>query len=556
MLRKIIKIALLSFVSVIALALVLIAIFLFTIKIEEPEIAEAPQFKERVMVGPNHYTLGNNWLKKDKSGIWVIYIEGAPYERGLAYGKLCRELIQEQEEIFVDQINTLIRPGPSQKLIKYFIAWFNRDIDKYVPLEFRQEILGVSRSFSDEFDWVASKYQRVLNYHAAHDIGHALKDLAIVGCTSFSATGEFSEDSSLIVGRNFDFYMGPDFAKQRLLTVNKPNKGIAYASFSWAGLMGVVSGMNIEGLTVTINAAKSEMPSGAKDPISILAREVLQYASTIDEAVAICQKREVFVSEILLVASANEDRSVLIEVSPSGSGVLDEDDDLLICANHYQSEAFINSEANLENLEQSDSKYRYELMQELLNEHLPVDPNGAAAILSDPFGKDGENIGMGNSKTIDQFIGHHSIIFKPVEHLLWISAYPNQIVGYYAFDLNALLHSSSELTNLSIDTLNIQAGDPKIMQLYKSHEKFMKLKRELEAFIQFDKALDWDLEKERTFIEQNPNSYVVHATLGQYYLKLGNNVQAAEHFEKALLCEVASVNEIEKINALLSLCHE
>ena len=70
--------------------------------------------------------------------------------------------------------------------LKYFIAWFNRDLDKNVTEEYKLEIFGESQSASPEFDYIGSPYQRLMNYHAAHDIGHALQNMALVGCSSFA----------------------------------------------------------------------------------------------------------------------------------------------------------------------------------------------------------------------------------------------------------------------------------------------------------------------------------------------------------------------------------
>ena len=130
--------------------------------------------------------------------------------------------------------------------------------------------------------------------HGAHDIGHAMQDLMLIGCSSFAAWGNKTEDGQLLIGRNLDFYAGDAFAKNKIIAFVNPTEGHKFMSVAWPGMIGVVSGMNEHGLTVTINAGKSKIPWIAKTPISILTREILQHASTIDEAIAIAKKRQGF----------------------------------------------------------------------------------------------------------------------------------------------------------------------------------------------------------------------------------------------------------------------
>ena len=108
-------------------------------------------------------------------------------------------------------INRLYNLYSNQWLLKNLIYLFHTDINNYVSKELKNEILGVSLSFSDEYDYIGKKYMRILAYHAAHDLGHALNNYSLVGCTSFSAWGNNTKDGNIIHARNFDFYFGDDF---------------------------------------------------------------------------------------------------------------------------------------------------------------------------------------------------------------------------------------------------------------------------------------------------------------------------------------------------------
>ncbi|HSM62889.1 MAG TPA: C45 family peptidase, partial [Gillisia sp.] len=176
-------------------------------------------------------------------------------------------------------------------------------------------------------------------------------------------------------------------------------KGYKFMMYTWGGMIGVVSGMNEKGLTVTINAGKSKIPLIAKTPISLVAREILQYAGTTQEAIDIARKREVFVSESIMVGSASENKAILIEVSPSNFGVYEvTNSSELICSNHFQSEAYQDDKRNSEAIAQSHSLYRYNRMKELLENSDSLNPVKAAKILRNKEGLNGVKLGYGNEK--------------------------------------------------------------------------------------------------------------------------------------------------------------
>ncbi|MCE3280439.1 MAG: peptidase [Bacteroidetes bacterium] len=389
------------------------------------------------MVVKDFYTLSNSWIKKSETGLWEMYVEGNGFERGVREGKLNKELAEKQEIAFVDQLQKMIPSRPMLNYLKFFIGFFNRHIDQYVIQEYKEEIYGESLYASDKFDFIAPKYYRMLNYHAAHDIGHALQDKnMVVGCTAFGIWSDRTDDGTLLIGRNFDFFVGEAFAEDKLINFVKPKDGYKFMMVSWAGMIGAVSGMNEKGLTVTLNASKSEIPTSAATPISLVAREILQYAKNINEALEIAKKRKTFVSESLLIGSAEDNRTATIEKTPSRTELYEsEGTNYLVCANHYQGKAFVDDKVNQENIAKSSSDYRLKHLTQLINEVPKISVQEAASILRNRKGLDGKDIGMGNEKSLNQLIAHHSVIFKPSKLEVWISTNPFQLGQYVCYDL-------------------------------------------------------------------------------------------------------------------------
>ena len=433
------KIVLISLAVFTMLLISFVVYFKIAVTLSPPEVSDLSSLKlERQKIGRDYYKIGNNWIRKNKYGLWEMYVEGSSFERGVVMGKLSKELIYKQESAFVDEINKIVPSSIYLYGLKLFVAWFNRDLNYYVNDEYKKEIFGVSESASGEFDYIASNYQRILNYHAAHDIGHALQGMNFVGCTSFSVWASKSSGDDLIVGRNFDFYVGDEFAKNKIVCFMKPSNGYKFMMVTWGGMIGVVSGMNEKGLTVTLNAAKSKIPMSAATPISIIAREILQYSGNIKEAFNIAKKRKSFVSESIMVGSLNDNKTVLIEKTPYKTSLFYSNTNYIICSNHYQSKDLKDTKLNKENIKESTSEYRYNRMKELLDWGKKISYLDAASILRDQKGLNDKDIGIGNEKAINQLIAHHSIIFEPAKLLVWVSSNPYQLGAYAAYDLKKI----------------------------------------------------------------------------------------------------------------------
>uniref|UniRef100_UPI00260B5754 C45 family autoproteolytic acyltransferase/hydolase n=1 Tax=uncultured Flavobacterium sp. TaxID=165435 RepID=UPI00260B5754 len=485
---------------------------------DKPQLASS-EFKKPFIEKRNDslFVSGENFIIKNKQQLWELHVSGDELQRGLLIGGLSEDLFLNQERIFFSKIQEMVPSTFKQKLLRQFLKWYNRKLYLHIPEEFKTEIYGISEYASEDFNSIAPKYLRSLYLHGAHDIGHALQDLALVGCSSMAVWGDKSEDGSLLIGRNFDFYAGDDFAKDKIILFVKPEKGIPFMNVTWGGMIGVLSGMNAEGLTVTINAGKSDIPLVAKTPISIVTREILQYASTIDEAIAIAKKREVFVSESIMVGSAKDKKAVLIEMAPDNFDVYEvENSNQLVCSNHFQSKAYQSDERNVEHIKESHSQYRFDRMNELLEEKDKMTPEKMAEILRNKDGLAELKIGFGNEKALNQLRAHHAVIFKPEQLMVWVSSNPYQLGEFVAYDLKEVFSKMKGDFTVSVkESATIPKDDFLNTKEYADYEKFRILDRKLDEVLKEKLTLETGFAKE--YQNLNSDFWLVYARIGEYY---------------------------------------
>ncbi len=546
--------------GILLVLLVFIVYFKIVTKIAPPTEIQADELGfEREKVDEDHYRCEESWLRLNDFGLWELYIEGKPFELGVMNGLLTSELVKSQEDAFVEQIKVMIPSETYLKFLKYFTAWFNKDLDSYIKQEYLLEIYGISGFASENYGFIGDKYDRILNYHAAHDIGHALQNLNLVKCTAFGVWDEKSSDSSLLVGRNFDFYVGDAFAVNKIVAFVNPEQGYKFASVTWGGMIGVVSGMNEKGLTVSLNSAKSDIPFGARTPVSIIAREILQYASNIEEAMAIASSRKSFVSESFLIGSAIDHRAVVIEKSTDTTMLYDPGMDHIILTNHFQSDYFKSTPLTIENMENETSVYRHERVQELIQARESFDYPDAAELLRDRKGKGGKDIGQGNEKAVNQLIAHHSIIFKPEQKRFWISTHPYQMGSYICYDLDSVFRYASSVEQEKAIVINdliippapeYTINDFNLLNIFRYQvDTFKKLIAEGDSIPDEDVVIP-------LFIVTNPEFYYTYDLIGQYYQGKGDADNAVKYYKLALSKEVASADERKNIEERIQECSD
>ena len=536
---------------ILGILLILILAFIKSIYVKPPHIEDRSSLALPIQkISEDELHFNDSWLKKKEDGLYEMYITGSDFERGVAIGKLSKDLIAYQEEAFIEGIEAMVPSSSYLNVLKYFVAWKNRLLQKYVAEEYQREIYGMSLFATDKYDYVGPKFQRKLYYHAAHDIGHTVQNMGLIGCSAFSVNGNASADGKMLVGRNFDFYVGDAFAKNKVLLFMDPDKGIPYASYSWPGFIGVVSGMNKEGISVSLNAGPPVLPSKSKVPVSILAREILQYATNLEEAINIAASKDIFVSESFLIASAKDNKSIIIEKTPESMSIVPIDRGRLVLTNHFQSDDLKALEMNLEFKEISSTNQRHDRMNMLLDYYEPLDLNKAVAILRDWNNSDESQSGVGNEISINQMIAHHSIMFQPQENKLWISTGLNPMDRFLHYDLDVVFGSEDSTQNpdsfIIASSPWLESNEKENYLSYKKSYRF--IEKRIKEKTEIAKK---DFEE---LIALNPNHYKAYLLAGVYYHEKQDCENLVYFLAQTKEKRIPWKSEKEKIRELLENC--
>jgi len=247
-------------------------------------------FQNEVSISGDVQTFQESTL--DLSGpIPYLTLQGTPYEQGLAYGVLLRGSLRASSESFGQYQEARAASMPLYKRLfgGIYISIKINDFLKRTPQRYIDEMQGLADGSGGTLKQIA-----LLSYSFS----------ASAACTSVLSNP--SENEGILHGRNWDFspYL---LGQSPILVKYEFQEGPAIWTVSTLGYLPFFHGCNEYGLSISLNTLDTNGSGEKGTPIVWKIREILENASSMEEADSILKSIENDSSNWLLtLASANE----------------------------------------------------------------------------------------------------------------------------------------------------------------------------------------------------------------------------------------------------------
>lgn len=288
-------------------------------------------------------------------GFLLVRIGGSPTERGLQHGVLLRDRIRGLRDALYREV-IFYRGRAAGLALQAAMLPLVFLLHRHIPPELRTELRAVARG-------AGVRYWDILLLNCFDDLLHALwlipplvAKLPFLGkrlvpggalaCSCFALTGARSGTGALIHARNLDYEVDssviaaegvvPSALRQNVTVFEcEPDRGHAFLSVGWPGIIGVVTSINDAGLSLACltSTVSGETPNGI--PLPLLYRQITQYAATLDEAESMVRRAPITIGNNLVLASAPEDDARVVELSPHGVARRPAHDGLVVATNHF-----------------------------------------------------------------------------------------------------------------------------------------------------------------------------------------------------------------------------
>jgi hypothetical protein len=257
------------------------------------------------------------------NGVPVLTVGGSPEEIGEQLGTLAVKPAQPLIDSFQGLLKSLGLVQSYPVILKAGTVMLPQ-----FPADHRREIEAVAKAAGQDRDLLV--------------FANTLLDVKkIGGCSTLVAEPARSATGKLLFGRNLDWPPFGPLPEFPLVVVCKPAGKHAFASVTWPGLVGVLSGMNDAGLCLAVDeiyAAADGSPrfDSAGVPAILAFRRVLEECTTVEEAEKLLRPLHRTIHVALTVCDTQH--GAVFEITSKSLAVRRPVDGINICTNHFRSE--------------------------------------------------------------------------------------------------------------------------------------------------------------------------------------------------------------------------
>jgi hypothetical protein len=216
------------------------------------------------------------------------------YDHGSKLGSRIRDLlaateVQVRGEVLGKGGGLLLAPMalsmgvPAKDLVAPALVRAARRVQPFVPPDLLDEMEGIA-------DGAGVPYDAILVANAFVTLAEQPDPSALLRlparCTNLVATGEATATGGLLHVSSLDWGMGEILKSRSVVLVVEPPEGHPFVSVTWPGMVGTLRAMGAQGIAITEESCAADDDSRlAGLPVSLLMRDVVQRAGSLDEAV-------------------------------------------------------------------------------------------------------------------------------------------------------------------------------------------------------------------------------------------------------------------------------
>ncbi len=414
----------------------------------------------------------------------VLYLKGNPYEIGYYYGKTLsnefKNIIKRYKKLKGEYFKDYFLIA--QPYFKFTFNFKEKKLIKKIPQRYRKELKGISVGAQlslDEIESLNIFYEFLYN-----------------SCSSFA----YKRYKNFYFGRNLDGSAGlKQLSKNSLIMVVFPDNGYKYIGFTLKGLSTFFTGVNENGIIVSINKVPEERKSHNKLPALFLMKLILEKSKNLKDAEDILKNNLPSSGEILTIASLKSKEAIAFEIKGENYIKRVLKNNYLISTNH-----FLKAEKSNADISFSSSKKRfYSIEKDLENRKKPIlvlqsheDPSTGVDVVYEEA--------VNNIKTIQSilFYKNGDIIFSSGES--------------FAPSREKIVFNTKEFFNLKIKAKRVLEGKLSLQEnLYLNYLKKLKKIKKSEEIL---KALKETYRRKKFF------EYYYEKT--KYHIKKGEEKKA------------------------------